>query len=89
MGRWKTFRCACEFAKSVDDPNPYHYPRVGIADNVLYQGHWIIRHSVTGEEATIWRPGEPALHAECAPCCMSYFDKSAKPDAPSNDGRAA
>lgn len=73
MARYENFPCACAFAKSVGDNDPTHFPRVGMVDNVLYRGHWMVRHSVTGAEAVIVRPGEPPLHAEAAECCFSYF----------------
>lgn len=76
MSRWQTFRCACAFAKSVDDKNPYHFPRVGMADNVLYRGHWIIRHILTGADAVIWRSGDGTLHVEADTCCHGWFDET-------------
>ncbi|TCT34616.1 hypothetical protein EDC90_103310 [Martelella mediterranea] len=75
MPAHETFPCACAFAKAVDDSNPEHFPRVGIADNVLYRGHWIIRHSQSGREAIIARSNEPPLHAEVAACCLNYFQR--------------
>ena len=74
MARWNTYPCACSFAKTVNDTDPTHYPRVGMADNVLYRGCWIIKHSVTGVEAYIRDPKKPALHAEAAECCFRYFE---------------
>ena len=76
MNRWETYRCACAFGKAVDDKNPWHFPRVGMADNVLYRGSWIIKHTVTGQEAVIRRPGASALHAEADACCFDWFDQS-------------
>lgn len=73
MTKAEVHPCACSFAKTVGDRNPHHFPRVGMADNVLYRGHFLIRHTDTGKEAVIARPGEPALHAEAAPCCFGYF----------------
>lgn len=67
------YRCACEFAKIVNDNDPTHYPRVGMVDNVLYRGSWLIQHSITGKQAAISRPGEGPLCAEAAPCCFDYF----------------
>ena len=79
MARLETYRCACAFAKAVDDKNPYHFPRVGMADNVLYKGHWIIRHRLSGREALIVRPGAGTLHAEADQCCFGWFDQSLPP----------
>jgi hypothetical protein len=73
MAKFEIHRCACAFAKTVDDTNPRHFPRVGLIDNVLYRGHFLIRHTGTGKEAAIVRPGEPPLHAEAASCCFDYF----------------
>jgi len=72
--RTATYRCACAFAKTVRDKNPCNFQRVGMADNVLYRGHWIVRHTISGREAIIWRAGSPALHAEADECCFGYFD---------------
>ena len=74
MGRWLQFPCACAFAKSVDDRNPFHFPRVGMADNVLYRGRWIIRSLKTGEEATIVT--KDVLGAEAQSCCFEWFDQN-------------
>lgn len=73
MSRWPAYPCACAFAKTVGDDDPTHYPRVGIADNVIYRGRWIVRHSVSGQEAIIGRPSAPPLHAEADACCFDYF----------------
>jgi hypothetical protein len=102
MARWETHRCACAFAKDVDDKNPYHFPRVGMADNmsdaeyeaildpghrlifgvVIYRGHWIIRHTGTGRQSTIIRPGAGTLHAEADSCCFDWFDSTLPRPAP-------
>ena len=71
--------CACSFGKAVQDRNPCHFPRVGMADNVLYRGYWIIRHIQSGREAVIIRPGEAPLHAEADTCCFSFFDQHLAP----------
>ncbi|MAB00138.1 MAG: hypothetical protein CMN87_12270 [Stappia sp.] len=71
--RWPIHPCACAFAKTVDDRNPRNFPRVGMVDNVLYRGSWIIRHSLTGQEAVIRRPGGGPLHAEADDCCFDWF----------------
>lgn len=76
MAQIQSYPCACAFAKAVDDKNPSHFPRVGIMDNVLYRGHFIIRHSESGQEAVIVRHGEPPLHAEADACCFGYFIQS-------------
>ncbi|SFX49367.1 hypothetical protein SAMN04244548_01231 [Paracoccus pantotrophus] len=86
MNRWLSFPCACAFAKSVGDKNPFHFPRVGMADNVLYRGNWIIEHRLTGQQAVIVRPGAGVLHAEADKCCFDFFDQSLPP--PASDGRA-
>lgn len=72
--RWETHPCACSFAKSVGETDPTQFPRVGMVDNVLYRGHWMIRHKPTGKEAVIRRPGAGALHAEADTCCFDYFN---------------
>lgn len=72
MNRLKQFPCACAFAKTVDDRNPFHFPRVGIADNVLYRGRWIIHSLKTGDKATINTP--ETLGAEAQDCCWDWFD---------------
>lgn len=70
-----TYPCACAFAKAVGgDRNPHHFPRVGMADNVLYRGHWMVRHEPTGTVAIIARQGAPTLHAEADKCCFGYFE---------------
>jgi hypothetical protein len=79
--RWETYRCACAFAKVVDDKNPYHFPRCGMADNVLLKGNWMIRHLGTGRVATIARPGAGTLHAEADACCFDWFDRLLPPPA--------
>jgi hypothetical protein len=76
MARWEKHRCACAFAKDVGDKNPYHFPRYGMAENVLLQGHWIIRHTGTGRLSTIIRPGAGVLHAEADKCCFEWFDST-------------
>lgn len=80
-----SFKCACEFAKHVGDNNPYHFPRVGMSDGVLYRGHWIVEHFVTGERAVICDPKRGALHSEADKCCFGYFDANAKPPEPPKD----
>jgi hypothetical protein len=85
MARWERHRCACAFAKEVDDQNPYHFPRVGMADNVIYRGHWIIRHTGTGRQSTIIRPGAGTLHAEADNCCFDWFDSTLPPPAQKGD----
>jgi hypothetical protein len=65
-------RCACSFAKAVGDNDPTHFPRVGMSENVLLRGHWIIKHSESGRTSVIRREG-PALHAEADTCCFGYF----------------
>jgi hypothetical protein len=49
------------------------FPRVGIADNVLYRGGWIVRHEATGQEAVIRDHKKPPLHAEASECCFDWF----------------
>lgn len=71
---WAVYPCACSFAKNVGETDPCQFPRVGMADNVLYRGHWIIEHKPTGKQALIVRQGEPPLHAEAAACCFDYFN---------------
>lgn len=66
-------RCACAFAKSVNETDPCQFPRVGMADSVLYRGHWIIEHKPTGQQAVIRRNGARPLHAEADKCCFEYF----------------
>lgn len=68
------YPCACAFAKHVDDRNPYHFPRVGMADSVIYRGRWIIRSLKTGEEAII--ATKETLGAEAQSCCFDWFDQS-------------
>ena len=70
--RQESHRCACSFAKAVGDRDPTHFPRVGMAENVLLRGHWIIKHSESGRTSVIRREG-PALHAEADTCCFGYF----------------
>ena len=73
--RYDIHPCACSFAKTVEDTDGTHFPRVGIVDNVLLRGNcWLIEHRPTGKQALIRRPGEGPLHAEAAPCCFKYFD---------------
>ena len=76
MPRWTGHRCACAFAKEVDDRNPWHFPRVGMADNVIYRGSWIIKHKESGRETVINRPGEGPLCAEADTCCFDWFDQT-------------
>ncbi len=71
---WEQYRCACAFGKAVGDSNPFHFPRVGMAHNIIRRGHWIIRHSKTGREATIIRGGAGPLHPEADTCCFEFFD---------------
>lgn len=74
MSRWPTYPCACSFAKTVDDKDPTAFPRIGMADNVLYRGYWIIKHSMTDAEAIICDPKRGPLHAEARDCCWDWFD---------------
>ena len=74
--RWQSFRCVCEFAKFVGETSPCVFPRVGISDNVLLRGCWIIRHEPTGQEATIIGHGYPEYKSfppEAMACCALYF----------------
>jgi len=76
--RWPRFRCACEFAKTLDERDPCNFPRVGLADNVLLRGRFIIRHTPTGKEAVI--TGHPPytfaeIPAEAAECCFDWFNE--------------
>lgn len=73
MARIDTYPCACAFAKTVGDKDPCHFPRVGMADNVLYRGCWIVKHTLTDTEAYIRDPKRPPLHAEADVCCFGYF----------------
>lgn len=68
------FPCACSFGKAVKDRDPHNFPRVGMADTVMYRGGWIVRHVLTGREAIIRRPNEAPLHAEADKCCFAWFD---------------
>lgn len=72
--RWAVHPCACSFAKEVGDKDPRHFPRVGMADNALYRGGWIVRHSGSGKEAIIRDLNRPTLHAEADKCCFGYFE---------------
>lgn len=74
--RWQSYRCACAFAKELGDKDPCNFPRVGMADNVLYRGHWIVRHKPTGTEAVIG-VGRGALAPEADACCFGWFDETA------------
>jgi hypothetical protein len=80
--RWEQHRCACAFGKAVDDKNPHNFPRIGMADNVIYRGHWIIQHIGTGRSSIIIRPGAGTLHAEADKCCFDWFDSNLPPSIP-------
>ncbi len=71
--RWEKHPCACSFGKTVDDRNPYHFPRVGMVDNVLYRGSWMIKHTGTERVAIISRPHDGPLCAEADVCCHDWF----------------
>ncbi|GGE30398.1 hypothetical protein GCM10011360_18010 [Primorskyibacter flagellatus] len=79
MSRMESFPCACAFAKSVNDRSPFNFPRIGMADTVLYRGYWINRHTTTGRTAVIMRIGEGPLHPEARQCCFEWFDQKARP----------
>lgn len=74
MASFETHPCVCSFAKTVNEKDPAQFPRIGMVDNVLYRGHWLIEHKATKKQAVIWRQGEPALHAEADTCCFEYFN---------------
>jgi hypothetical protein len=74
--RQKAYRCACEFGRAMGDNNPWHYPRVGIADNVLYRGNWIVEHSPSGTTAVVGVT-RGTLAEEADDCCLAWFDRAA------------
>lgn len=74
MYNTKTYPCACSFAKVKRDRDPTQFPRVGMIDNVIYRGSWIIEHKPTGEQAIIRNPERPWLHGEADKCCFDWFD---------------
>jgi hypothetical protein len=80
--RGGVYRCACEFGKVMGDNNPWHYPRVGMADNVLYRGNWIVEHKPSGTTAIVGVT-RGTLAPEADECCHKWFDKDApKPPSP-------
>jgi len=72
MAQMEVHRCACSFGKAVKDRNPYNFPRVGMIDNVLYRGNWIVRHSTSGTEAVVG-VGRGTLAPEADECCWRWF----------------
>lgn len=70
MSRLINYPCACAFAKTVNDKNPFHFPRVGLSTDVLYRCRPIIKHSLTGVRAQILRS------KEADDCCFDWFDQS-------------
>lgn len=78
--RWPSYRCACEFAKTLDEKDPCAFPRVGMAENVLLRGRFILRHKPSGKEAIIvgHGPATGDIPAEAAPCCFDWFARERK-----------
>ena len=60
------WECVCAFAKSVDETDPYKFPRVGLVTNVLYRSKLLIQHEGSGVVA---------VQPETLDCCPSYFRK--------------
>ena len=58
----------------MQDKNPTNFPRVGVQDNIVYSGAWIVRHTLTKKEAVIADLDRPRLHSEACDCCFSWFD---------------
>lgn len=69
----ESYRCACAFGKVMKDRDPTQYPRVGISDNVLYRGNWIVEHKPSGTRSVIGM-GRGVLVAEADTCCFDWFD---------------
>lgn len=66
-------KCACSFAKMVEDRDPFNFPRIGIEDNILYRGNWIIKHRLSDNIAVIRDHKRGTLHAEADVCCFDWF----------------
>ena len=56
--------CVCAFAKSVDEKDPYKFPRAGLQTNVLYRCRLLIRHEGSGVLA---------VQPQTKPCCPDWF----------------
>lgn len=64
----ETHSCVCAFAMSVEETDPYKFPRVGLQTNVLYRCRLIIRHEGTGVHA---------IQPPTKECCPAWFNQSA------------
>ena len=71
----KSYRCICAFAEDLGETSPYQFPRVGMADNVLYRGRWIVQHAPSGQQAVIGG-NRGTLAPEAAECCPDWFTRS-------------
>lgn len=65
LERWS---CVCKFARSLNERDPYAFPRVGLETNVIYRCQLIIQHEKTGVYA---------LQPETKACCPEWFKEEA------------
>ena len=72
--RIQKYPCACSFAKSVNEKDPTAFPRIGVSENVLRHGYYVIEHKPTGKQAVISRPGAGPWHPEADECCFDWFE---------------
>lgn len=74
MNRYENHRCACSFAKAVGEKDPTQFPRIGMVENILLRGNFLIQHKGTGRVTAIFRNREGGgIPAEADECCFKYF----------------
>ena len=81
VGVTKKYHCACAFAKELGEKSPFMFPRVGLVDNVLYMGSFILQHRPTGRRAIVGVTAYTEygrVVMETDGCCHQWFDSSQK-----------